>query len=95
MHFCRLFLLLDSVLLNKSPIRLPILQMFLQSASYATGNQAGYLRLEFKVDPLQIEVHNSKETGSQEPGGSNRQQPKRPGSKDQPHRTVSKIRDKL
>ena len=44
--------------------------MFLQSASYASGHQVGYMRPEFKGNPLQIEVHNSKETGSQEPSGT-------------------------
>ena len=36
----------------------------------ATAHQVGYMRPEFKGDPLQMEVHNSKETGSLEPSGT-------------------------
>ena len=54
----------------------------------ATAHQVGYMRPEFKVDPLQIEVHKLQRNGH---SGTkwNRQQPQRPGSNDQPHRTGS------
>ena len=55
----------------------------------ATAHQFGYMRPEFKGDPLQMEVH--KLQGNRQTGTKwNRQQPQRPGSNDQPHRTGTK-----
>ena len=53
-----------------------------------TAHQVGYMRPEFKGDPLQMEVH--KLQGNRQSGAKwNRQQPQRPGSNDQSHRTSS------
>jgi hypothetical protein len=59
----------------------------------ATAHQVGYMRPEFKGNPLQIEVH--KLQGTRQSGAKrNRQQPQRPGPNDQPHRTGPVIRNK-
>ena len=54
----------------------------------ATAHQVGYMRPEFKGDPLQMEVH--KLQGNRQSGAKwKRQQPQIPGSNDQPHKTDS------
>ena len=54
----------------------------------ATAHQVGYMRPEFRGDPLQMEVH--KLQGNRQLGAKwNRQQPQRPGPSDQSHRTSS------
>ena len=51
-----------------------------------TGHQVGYMRPEFKDDPLQMEVHKLK--GNRQLGAKwKRQQPQIPVSNDQPHMT--------
>ena len=55
----------------------------------ATAHQVGYMRPEFKGDPLQMEVH--KLQGNRQLGTkwNRRQQPQIPGSNDQPYRIGS------
>ena len=48
----------------------------------ATAHQVGYIRPEFKGEPLQMEVHKLQEN-SQSRASRNREQPQRPASNDQ------------
>ena len=54
----------------------------------ATAHQVGYMRPEFKGDPLQMDTNVHKLQGNRKTGAKwNRKQPQRPGSNDQPNRS--------